>query len=192
MVGQGEYIMMCRWILTVSASACLIASGCASSEAGLPALSTTAPSGYHLGPGDQLRVSVSGLDAMNNTYLVDDTGAIAVPMLDPIVVSGKTIRETEAAIADKIRARQIVLDPRVSAQVIAYRPFFIAGEVQKPGQYPYVPGMSLMTAVSVAGGYTFRANTKKATITRAAVKASATQDTRVLPGDLIVVRESWF
>jgi polysaccharide export outer membrane protein len=129
---------------------------------------------------------------MNNTYLVDDTGAIAVPMLDPIMVTGKTIRETEAAIADKIRARQIVLDPRVSAQVIAYRPFFIAGEVQKPGQYPYVPGMSLMTAVSVAGGYTFRADTKKATITRASVKASATQDTQVLPGDLIVVRESWF
>ena len=170
----------------------MAASGCGSADGRFAPLAMTAPAAYQLGTGDELRVTVFGLDTMTNTYRVDDSGSIALPMLDPIKVAGKTVRETEAIIVDKIRARQLLLDPRVSAQVQTYRPFYIAGEVQKPGQYPYVPGMSLMMAVSVAGGYTFRANTKSAIITRASVKGSATQDTPVMPGDQILVRESWF
>ncbi len=181
-----------RWILSLSASIFLAASACGGGGGHLSPLATTAPDAYHVGTGDELRVTVFGLDAMANTYRVDDSGAIALPMLDPIKVAGKTIREVEGAIADKIRERQLVIDPKVSAQIQTYRPFFIAGEVQRPGQYPYVPGMSLMTAVSVAGGFTFRANTRSATITRAAKKGRATQDTPILPGDQILVRESWF
>ncbi len=179
-----------RWILSLSASIFLAVSACGGGD--LSPLTTTAPEGYHIGTGDELRVTVFGLDAMANTYRVDDSGAIALPMLDPIKVAGKTIREVEGAIADNIRARQLVIDPKVSAQVQTYRPFFIAGQVQHPGQYPYVPGMSLMTAVSVAGGFTFRANTKSAMIIRGAKKGRATQDTPILPGDQILVRESWF
>jgi protein involved in polysaccharide export with SLBB domain len=184
---------MFNWrALVLPSLLCLALSGCANRDGRLPAISAAAQSGYRLGPGDQLRISVSGLDAITNTYLVDDSGAVALPMLSPVVVSGKTLRESEGAIADAIQERQLVLAPRVSVQMLAYRPFYIAGEVQKPGQYPYVPGMSLMTAVAVAGGYTFRADTKKATITRASTKGGATQDTPVLPGDLIVIRERWF
>lgn len=180
-----------HWIIALAAIAGMTASACAGKDGGLPIL-TAAAGSYRLGAGDELRINVAGLDAMNNSYRVDDNGVIAVPMLDPVAVGGKTVREAEAAVADMIRARQLVLEPRVSAQIQTYRPFFIAGEVQKPGEYPYVPGMSLMTAVSIAGGYTFRANTKTATITRAAAKGRATQDTPVLPGDIILVRESWF
>jgi len=180
--------MMNRWII----AAAMAATACAAYAGTPPVLPSIAASGYQLGPGDQLRIYVSGMDAMNNTYFVDDTGQIALPMLPPVPVAGKTIREAEAAIASQIRQRQLVLEPQVSAQIQAYRPFFIAGEVQRPGQYPFVPGMSLMTAVSIAGGYTFRANTKTATVTRASVKGSASQDTQIQPGDVIVVRESWF
>lgn len=179
-------------IIAISTSILILASACGATGARLPDMSMTAPGTYQLGAGDQLRITVFGLDAITNTYLIDDTGEVALPMLSPVKVAGKTLRQAEASIAEQIRAKQLVNDPKVSAQIISYRPFYIAGEVQKPGQYPYVPGMSLMTAVSIAGGYTFRANTRTATITRSSQKGSATADTPVQPGDMIVVRESWF
>jgi protein involved in polysaccharide export with SLBB domain len=166
--------------------------GCATADSALPPLASVAPRAYTLGPGDELRVSVLGLDAMNNTYLVGDTGAISIPMLEPIDVQGKTIRDVEQAIGHAILARQLVLEPKVNAQIQAYRPFFISGEVQRPGQYPYVPGMSVMAAVSVAGGYTFRADKKRMTVTRAATAGMTGPTAPVMPGDLIVVRERWF
>lgn len=181
-----------RWLTTFLTSICIGTAACAGQSGSLPALAAVQPGPYTLGPGDELRISVVGLDAMNNSYLVSDTGSIALPMLQPVDVKGKTVREVEVTIADQIRTAQIVLDPKVSAQIQSYRPFFITGEVQRPGQYPYIPGMSLTTAVSVAGGYTFRADKKKAMVTRAAAKGVATPDTPVLPGDTIMIRESWF
>lgn len=165
---------------------------CAGPSAGLPPLAAVAPGPYQLGPGDQIRLTVFGLDALNNTYLVGDTGAISLPMIGTVEASGKTVARFESDIAESIRARQLMLDPKVSAQILAYRPFFIMGEVQRPGQYPYVPGMSMMTAVSVAGGYTFRADTKALTVTRSSTKGRASPESSVQPGDLIQVQESWF
>ncbi|RYD91390.1 MAG: polysaccharide export protein, partial [Sphingomonadales bacterium] len=71
-------------------------------------------------------------------------------------------------------------------------PFYISGEVHKPGQYPCPPGMSLAKAIAVAGGYTFRADSKRATISRVSTKGLATPDTAILPGDVVVVPEAWF
>ncbi|PZU70932.1 polysaccharide biosynthesis/export family protein [Sphingobium sp.] len=166
--------------------------GCAGPEAKLTPLATAAPTPYQLGPGDQVRLNVYGLDMMSETYLISDTGMLSLPMVGNITASGKTVDGLQADVAAALRAQQLVLDPKVSAQIIAYRPFFITGEVQKPGQYPFVPGMSVMTAVSVAGGFTFRANTKTVKITRANMAGSATQTSPVQPGDLIEIRESWF
>jgi protein involved in polysaccharide export with SLBB domain len=179
-----------KWIAGLAIS--LITASCSSSDGGLPRLELSAPGAYRLGPGDELRVSVFGLDTMTNSYAVDDTGAVALPIIGAVPVAGKTLREAESLIADRVLARNLVIDPRVTAQVQTYRPFFIAGEVQKPGQYPYVPGMSLMTAVSIAGGYTFRADTRQAMVTRTARRGVATQETPILPGDSIIVREGWF
>src|SRR3546814_190974 len=95
-----------------------------------------------------------------------------------------------------LRHRDVIKDPSVSAQVLKYRPFFILGEVQRPGQYAYVPGMSVLTAVSIAGGYTFRADSKSASITRnegdKIIKGQATPQTPVMPGDTVFVPEDWF
>ncbi len=149
------------------------------------------PSPYRLGPGDEIRVSVAGLTTIDNSYRVDDTGTIALPMLRPIKVDGKTLRDAEAAVADGLRERHIIQAPSVSVQVQTYRPFFISGEVQHPGQYPFVPGMSLMTAVSIAGGFTFRADNRSAVVTRGATRGRATSATPIFPGDIILVRERW-
>ncbi|MBB5714288.1 polysaccharide biosynthesis/export family protein [Sphingomonas aerophila] len=177
---------------TIAMLICIAASGCAGGAGNLPQLSAAAPAAYRLGPGDQLRISVQGLDAMNNTYTIGDTGAIAMPLVDVVPAEGKTIRELEVAIASRLLERKIVLEPKVTAQIQTYRPFFVLGEVQRPGAYPYVPGMSVMTAASLAGGYTFRANTKTAIIKRASTEGRATSDTPVLPGDIVQIRETLF
>lgn len=156
-----------------------------------------APAGpYRLGTGDEVRVSVFGLDAATNSYVVGDDGAISIPLVGLVPTSGKSAAELEAAITTLLRDKALVREPSVSVQVTRYRPFFILGQVQKPGQYPYVPGMSVLTAVSIAGGYTFRAQTNKATIARITdgrtVRGRATPETRVQPGDTIDIAEGWF
>jgi polysaccharide export outer membrane protein len=183
---------MAIWLL----AGAIILPGSLAAGARLSPIGATTPSAYRLGAGDEIRVSVYGLDPLTNSYLVSDTGTISMPLLPPVSVEGKTVAETEMAVVDAIRAKQLVNAPSVSAQVVKYRPFFILGEVQRPGQYPYMPGMSLLTAVSVAGGYTFRADTKHARITRRSgsgtVEGRADPTTSIQPGDTILVKESWF
>lgn len=151
---------------------------------------------YRLGAGDEIRIAIFGLDAANSSYAIGDQGSISVPLVGQVDVNGKTLAEVEAALASTLRDKQILKEPSVSVQVVKYRPFFILGEVQKPGQYPYVPGMTVLNAVSIAGGYTFRANERKASISRVrsgvSSKATAQQDSRVMPGDTIIIPESWF
>jgi polysaccharide export outer membrane protein len=164
--------------------------------AALAPIGAPKPGPYRLGPGDEVRITIFGLDAATSNYVVGDAGTIAIPLLPPITASGLSAEELQAAVVGAIRARALLRDPSVSVQVQKYRPFFILGEVQRPGQYAYVPGMSVLTAVSIAGGYTFRANKKKAEIQRAAdgrmIKGDAAADAPVLPGDTINIKESWF
>ncbi|WOK36507.1 polysaccharide biosynthesis/export family protein [Sphingomonas sp. C3-2] len=174
-----------------------LTTGCTSAQGGMSALPTLAAGEYRLGAGDEIRVTVYGLDPMNNSYVVGDAGTISMPLIETIAVDGKTIPEVESAIASAISARQLVARaPSVSAQIQKYRPFFIMGEVQRPGQYPYVPGLTVNSAVSIAGGYTFRANTKAVVIKRKTktgmVKGQTGPDGQVWPGDTIEVSESWF
>jgi len=159
-------------------------------------IETAALQPYRLGAGDEIRVTVFGLDALTNTYLVGDSGNISLPLLPTVAAGGKTVEELQDMIGAAIREKDLVRNPSVSVQVQKYRPFFILGEVQNPGSYPYVPGMSVMTAVSIAGGYTFRAEKKRAQITRPVdnkvVKGGAVPQTPVLPGDTVYIDEAWF
>lgn len=181
-----------NWLL---AAVLAVSAGAASAER-LPPLPAMPPSAYRLGPGDEVRVTVFGLDAANNSYVVGDTGMIAVPLLPPIPAAGKSADELQALLVDQLKARELVKSPSVSVQIQKYRPFFILGEVQKPGQYPFVPGMSVLTAASIAGGYTFRADTKRAVVVRSvngeSIKGRAAPETLVQPGDTIRIPESWF
>ncbi len=183
--------MVVRIVAMATASA-LLMTACSSAGSDAPRLAASTPTPYQLGPGDQVRINVYGMDAMNETYLVSDTGTISLPMIGSIPVAGKSVDAAQNEIADALRARQLLNEPRVSAQVIAYRPVYVGGQVQRPGQYPYVPGMSVMTAVTIAGGYTFRANKKDILITRNKTLARAAPSSDVQAGDVIDVQESWF
>lgn len=187
---------MSRWRASILFLSLALAA-CGSPGAGLRPIDdiSTTPS-YHLGPGDRVRVIVFGMDAISNVYSVGDTGAISMPLLGAIQAGGLTASELEERISAQIVREQLRRDPSTNVQIEQYRPFFVLGEVQRPGQYPYVPGMSLKTAVAIAGGYTFRAEEDYAAVTRSVddrvIEGRALPTTAILPGDTIYIYESWF
>lgn len=166
--------------------------GCTNAYSNLPVGNAAATDHYTLGPGDSVKIAVYGFDMMAGSYVVSDAGTISLPMLSTVEVAGKSAPELEASLAAMLRAKDLAPDANVSVQVDKYRPFYILGEVQKPGQYDYVPGMTLLTAVSIAGGYTFRANKQVAAVNRKQGKAKLDPDSAILPGDTITIPEAWF
>ena len=112
---------------------------------------------YKLGAGDKLRVTVFGEKDLSGNFDVNDQGIVALPLIGPVALGGKTINEAEALITQKY-GKNYLVNPRVTVEVLNYRPFYILGEVQKPGSYPYVSGLTVLNAVALAGGYTPRAD----------------------------------
>lgn len=166
--------------------------GCASGGS-LPNLPTTSVSEYTLDSGDKIQLTVFGETRLDGSYTVNDSGQISVPLVGPVDVRNLNLAGVEKRLASLLLQRELVLNPSVSAQIAEFRPFFILGEVEKPGQYPYVEGMTVLTAVAVAGGFTFRAEKQYVSVTRkvegASVEYRATRDSQVLPGDTINVFE---
>lgn len=162
---------------------------------GLPPI-PVASGEYRLGPGDSVRLIVFGEDQLSGAYRVSDTGNIAIPLLGEVHAAGLTPAALQASVAAALMQGKLLRDPSVAAEVTAYRPVFVLGEVNKPGEYPYQPGMTVVTAAAVAGGFTYRAVQSYASIVRSidgrAVEGKATRQTFVQPGDVITVYERWF
>lgn len=150
---------------------------------------------YRLGPGDKVHVTVFDEQDLSGDYDVSDQGTLALPLIGQVSVGGKTTSEAETLIAGKYGANYLV-NPRVSLQVLNYRPFFILGEVKNPGSYPYVSGMTVLNAIALAGGYTPRADRDGIKIKRAGdatgAEKSIQENGAVLPGDVIRVGERFF
>jgi polysaccharide export outer membrane protein len=150
---------------------------------------------YRLASGDRLRVIVFGQDNLSNIYAVDGSGHISMPLIDPVEAQGRTTRQLEGAIEARLRAGYL-REPKVSVEVDAYRPFFVLGEVTNSGQFPYVNGMTVQTAVAIAGGFTPRGQRSSAEVTRQVegqlVTATVPITYPVQPGDTIVIKERWF
>ncbi|KPF72711.1 sugar transporter [Bosea sp. AAP35] len=150
---------------------------------------------YRLASGDRLRVIVFGQDNLSNIYAVDGSGRISMPLIDTVEVQGRTTQELEKAIEAKLRGG-FLREPKVSVEVDTYRPFFVLGEVTNSGQFPYVNGMTVQTAVAIAGGFTPRGQRAYAEVTRQVedqlVTASVPITYPVQPGDTIVIKERWF
>ena len=160
-----------------------------------PALAFAAELPYTLDTGDKLRVVVFGQDGLSNSYVVDASGAITMPLIKAVSARGLTTAALTRAVGDRLR-QGFVREPHVAIEVESYRPFFILGEVTAPGQYAYVPQMTVEKAVAVAGGFTPRAYRWDIEIERPVAGGVARQAVppveRVRPGDTIVVRERWF
>ncbi|MGB6636950.1 MAG: polysaccharide biosynthesis/export family protein [Bradyrhizobium sp.] len=146
---------------------------------------------YRLDAGDKLRVVVFGHEGLTNTYAIDAGGAITMPLIGAVAARGKTPAGLAADISARLR-NGYIREPSVAVEVESYRPFFILGEVAAPGQYPYVPNMSVESAVAIAGGFSPRAKRDSVTLTHNAGRTVVPLGTSISPGDTVLVGERWF
>lgn len=174
---------------------CMALAACAPGR-NLPPLPDYHAQGYRLGGGDQIRIITFGEDQLTGEFRVDDQGRIAVPLLGGIVAAGLTPQQLETSMAQALRKKNLLRDPSVSVEVLAYRPIFVLGEVSKPGQYPYQPGMTVLTTVAIAGGFTYRGVQDYVSVIRTtggtSVEGKAEPGAFVAPGDVIKVFERRF
>ena len=150
---------------------------------------------YTLDAGDKVRVVVFGQDTLSNSYTVDASGRITMPLIGAVSAQGLTPMQLSGAIANQLRQR-FIRDPSVAVEIEVYRPFFVLGEVTYPGQYPYVPNMTVEKAIAIAGGFTPRASKDRVSISRMAQGVSASYamplQSPLRPGDTVTVSERWF
>jgi len=167
-----------------------------------PAANGIAPIGaddaeYRLAPGDKMHIIVFGEDTLTGDYVLTSAGNLSFPLVGSIPATGKTVEQLQAALAASL-ADGYVKNPRVSMQVISFRPFYILGEVNRPGEYPVSTGLTLEQAVASAGGYTYRANTRRISVKRATETSEKLIDLRkeasvvIRAGDTIRIRERHF
>lgn len=153
------------------------------------------PLTYHLDTGDRLNVVVYSQRTLSRSYQVDDSGHISVPLVGQVYVRGGTVRDVERRLA-KLLADKYLRDPKVSVEVATYRPFFVLGQVQTAGQYPYVVGMTVEMAAAIAGGYSARADEHKFRLSRVYKGRRFTllvsKNFPLFPGDTLYVRERLF
>jgi polysaccharide export outer membrane protein len=152
-------------------------------------------SDYRLDAGDKLRIVVYGQDGLTNSYAVGAGGSITMPLIGAVPARGLTPAQLANSIGNRLR-NGYIREPYVAAEIEAYRPFFILGEVAAPGQYPYVPNMTAESAVAIAGGFSPRAKRDSVTLTHTSsagtVRVVVPPATPINPGDTIVVGERWF
>jgi polysaccharide export outer membrane protein len=177
------------------AIAFILLSGCTGSLGKLPDLGPDVVAPYVLGAGDTLQITVYDQADLTGSYRISDSGFPAIPIVGAIPAQGLTLDQLQKRLTERLDAKA-VKSPDVTLQVTEYRPFFILGEVKTPGSYPYVPNITVLTAVAIAGGFTFRAAQNEVSVTRqtngTAREAKASRSARVLPGDTIYVFERHF
>ncbi|MEO5808151.1 polysaccharide biosynthesis/export family protein [Devosia sp.] len=150
---------------------------------------------YQLDTGDAVRVTVYGDAELTTNYRVDDSGSIAFPLVGPVPVRGQTTQVAAARIAAAL-ANGYMRNPDVAVEIAEYRPFFIQGEVKNAGQFTYVYGMTIRSAISTAGGFSDTADRNRATVYRRQgsqmAKGNVDLDYPIYPGDTVVIGERWF
>ena len=150
--------------------------------------------GYVIGASDKLRVTVYGEKELSKVYQVDGLGMVSIPLVGQVKLSGMTLKQAEDLLIVALSNGYLV-DPSVAIEVAEFRPFYILGEVRRPGSYSYIDGMSVLNAVAISGGFTYRANSKSIEVIRSDVTGGAVRvppTAQVLPGDIIRVKERFF
>lgn len=186
----------CAAVLALSAAALSIApSAVLAAALGEPSAPAPSAAPYRLGAGDKLRIATFGEATLSGQFEVSGAGVIDLPLIGEVTALGLTTSELQSAIVAALRDGYLK-DPKVAVEVLSYRPYYILGEVQRPGEYPYSSGLTVMNAVATANGFTYRANTRKVAIRRAGEAQEHEHDltlaTPVAPGDTLRIRERRF
>lgn len=178
--------------------ALLLASACATGPAAdagpITSVVREVPA-YRLGAADKLRITVFGEEALSGEFVVNGSGQISMPLIGEVQATGLTLPQFQERVAATL-ADGYINEPRVSAEVLNYRPFYILGEVKKPGEYPYTAGLTVVNAVATAEGFTYRADTRRVYIKRADSSGEQafplTTAIQVAPGDTVRIGERFF
>ena len=191
MIRTREFI--CRIVLALL----LASAGAAQAQTAMPAAlaPTAVDENYHLGTGDKLRITIYGETDLSGDFLVDGSGQVQLPLVGQVKAAGLTIHEFTGEITAAYQNGSLK-DPKVSDEVENYRPFYIMGEVNKPGEYPYESGLNVLGAIALAGGYTYRADDTEVYVRRSGspkeVTMPADASTKINPGDIVRVAERIF
>ncbi len=173
----------------------LLVTSCAPGR-GLPPLPPSPVGAYRLGPGDQVRIITVGEDTLTGEFRVDDSGRIAVPMLGAVPAAGLNPEALGHEVGAALDRKGLMRAPSVSVEVVRYRPIFVLGEVNKPGEFDYQPGMTVLSAVALAGGFTDRAVETRASVVRTAngrtAEGRVARETALQPGDVVTIFERRF
>jgi protein involved in polysaccharide export with SLBB domain len=177
--GRGAAFLICLFVLPTFAQS-----------------SNPSISNYRLGSGDVITIQVLGEDDLTRRAIrLSDAATISYPILGEIRLAGKTVGELERIITEGLRGRYLV-NPQVTVTIDEYRRFFINGQVGQPGGYPYFPGLSVLKAITIAGGFKERADHDKVFIVRESdaeqKRVPVDLKAQVYPGDVITVEESFF
>ncbi|RYZ15038.1 MAG: polysaccharide export protein [Alphaproteobacteria bacterium] len=185
-------------IIAAAVMGCLATGACATEPLPTGNANFAVESGheYLLGPGDKVRVVVFEEPQLSGEFIVANDGDVAIPLIGDVKAGGHSITAFGYAVEEKLIASGLVKAPKVSSDVVAYRPFYVLGEVNKPGQYPYAIGMTVTKAVATAGGFSYRANSQIIYVTREGaaqeIPLTVTAATWIGPGDTIRVGERIF
>ena len=186
------------WVLTPGASNSQSAPNIAAAALTSPQQATPetqGPDDYQLGAADRVRIIVFNEATLSGEFVVNANGALSMPLIGDVPARGLTPGQVAGRIREKLM-EGYVLEPRVSIDVLTFRPFYILGEVNKPGEYPYSSGLTVDAAVAMAQGYTYRAEKKKVRIRHAGEEAEQklplTPDMKVRPGDTIRIGERYW
>ncbi len=177
--------------------ACVLALGaCGNPAEKLPPLEGGAPAEYLLGTGDTVRVITFDDPRLTGEFRVNDAGRISLPLVGSIPAAGRSPRDVEAGIAEAMRRANLFRNPSIAVEVVTYRPIFVLGQVERPGQFAYQPGMTVLTSVAIAGGFTYRAFQDEVSVTRTtdgvATESRAGRAAFLKPGDVVTVFERRF
>ncbi len=152
-------------------------------------------SGYKLGTGDELKVTVFGEPDLSGPFAVDGQGTITMSLIGQVEIVNLTVTETSRLLEARLKDGWL-RDPKVTVELVKGRPYYILGEVNKPGEYPFISGLTVMNAIASAGDFTYRADKVRILIKSADSpnerEVELTPTTVVRPGDTIRVRERFF
>lgn len=150
---------------------------------------------YRIGPGDRLNITVFGHNDLSGEVVIDGSGRISLPLIGQLAANSKTVLELQQEITAALD-RDYIVNPRVTVEVVNYRPFYILGQINRPGSYSYIEGMTVRMAIAIAGGFTRRAQEDVVIIIRAndpeQTPYEVTLGDLVLPGDSIEVERRLF
>ncbi len=162
---------------------------------GQDAFGSRSLSSYQLNSGDLIKITVFGEEDMTVETRLSDAGTISYPILGEIQVKGMTLGTLEQTIKNKLKGDYLI-NPKVNASIIEYRKFFVNGEVKNPGGFSFEPGLTMEKAIALAGGFTERASKKDILVARdvnGVIKEhKMTLGEKIIPGDVIKVKESFF